>query len=350
MPGNEGLSGRLQWAGLLAVTALAVFLCYLLLRPFVPALTWAWAFAAVGAGWNARIAARTKSPALAALLLTALFAAVVLAPATLAFNQAVREAQPFLGIADDEVALRRWIASFETLPLVGAALKRTGVADVAVTLAPSIGSTLADRAGMVLQLVLTILTLFYFLRDGRRLPDRLRGLLPLSDVEASQLFGRIAETIAATVYGTLALAVAQGVLGGLMFRALGLPAPVLWGVVMGVLSLLPLLGAALIWAPAALALAVTGHAGKALILAAWGSVIAAAVDNFLYRRLIGGLRLHTLPVFFAVLGGIAMFGISGIIIGPVTLAVTMGLLEVWSGRALVASGRVMEKTQASAAP
>jgi predicted PurR-regulated permease PerM len=148
-----------------------------------------------------------------------------------------------------------------------------------------------------------------------------------------KLFTRVGDTVYATVYGTLAVAVVQGTLGGLMFWWLRLPAPLLWGLVMGGLAVIPVLGAFVIWIPAALYLALVGSWGKALILAVWGSVVVGGIDNVMYPILVGNrLKLHTIPAFISIIGGLTVFGPSGLILGPVTLTITILLLEIWRSR------------------
>jgi predicted PurR-regulated permease PerM len=148
-----------------------------------------------------------------------------------------------------------------------------------------------------------------------------------------RLFSRVGDTVHATMYGTLAVAAIQGTLGGLMFWWLGLPAPLLWGLVMGVLAVVPVLGAFVVWIPATLFLALDGSWGKALILAFWGGVVVGGIDNVIYPILVGNrLKLHTIPAFMAIIGGLIVFGPSGLILGPVTLTVTVLLLEIWQHR------------------
>lgn len=133
----------------------------------------------------------------------------------------------------------------------------------------------------------------------------------------------MADTIHATVFGTVTVAAVQGLLGGLIFWWLGLPAPILWGAVMALLAIVPVLGAFVVWLPVAIFLAASGHWGQAVILTLWGTVVAGLIDNLLYPILVGKrLRLHTVPVFLAIVGGLAVFGAAGVILGPVILALT----------------------------
>ena len=141
---------------------------------------------------------------------------------------------------------------------------------------------------------------------------------------------RATEVVGASVYGVLAIAVIQGTLGGLAFWALGVPSAIVWGVVMTFLSMIPMLGAFLVWVPAAIYLALTGHYVKAIFLVVWGTLVIGMIDNFLRPKLVGGrTRLHELLIFFAVLGGLQVFGVLGIVLGPVVLALAMSLIEVF---------------------
>jgi predicted PurR-regulated permease PerM len=122
----------------------------------------------------------------------------------------------------------------------------------------------------------------------------------------------------------------QGGVGGLAFWFLGLPSPVLWTFVMMILSMIPMMGAPFVWVPAAISLAATGHWTKAIILVAWGVLIINPIDNFLRPKLVTErAKLHELFVFFSVIGGIKVFGILGIVLGPLLLAITISLLEIF---------------------
>jgi len=203
------------------------------------------------------------------------------------------------------------------------------------------GGVLASQASMVVggsvwvltQLVLTLLALFYFLRDRHLLLQFMRRLMPFTVEETTELFRRVSQTIYASLYGNLAVKFVQGLLGGLMLWILGLPAPVLCGLTMALFATLPVVGASLVWGPAAIYLAMHGSWIKAIVLCGWGLLVVSLIDNVLYPVLVAGeLRLHTLAVFFAVLGGLIAFGVSGVVLGPVILAVTFGLLELWRTR------------------
>jgi predicted PurR-regulated permease PerM len=175
--------------------------------------------------------------------------------------------------------------------------------------------------------------LFYLLRDRSAVLESLRAVSPLSKEDMNQLLGEIHETVRTTVYGTFAVAAVQGVLGGLMFWWLGLAEPLLWGVVMGLLGVVPVLGAFVIWIPAAIFLALEGSGWKAMLLVIWGTIVVGGIDNLLYPMIVGQrLKLHSILALVSILGGLIVLGPSGLILGPVTFTVTRVLLEIWGRR------------------
>jgi predicted PurR-regulated permease PerM len=144
------------------------------------------------------------------------------------------------------------------------------------------------------------------------------------------MFGQLAKTIRATVNGSLFVGLIQAILAGIMYALLGVPAAVIWAAVTFLAALIPMFGTMLVWAPVALYLALTGSLVKALILIAWSALVVGTIDNLLYPFLVGDqMQVHTVPTFFSILGGISVFGGAGLILGPLTLAITLGLLDVW---------------------
>jgi predicted PurR-regulated permease PerM len=171
-----------------------------------------------------------------------------------------------------------------------------------------------------------VLVLFYFVRDGDDIVQSVRTLSPFPQADTDSLFARIGDGITVLFYGEILMACIQGALGGLIFWMLHLPAPAFWALMMALLSIVPALGAPIVW----VAMAVV----CALVLVGWGVLIIHPVDNLLGPVLIGTkLKLHTLLIFFSVLGGLAAFGASGLVIGPVTVIVAVTLLELRQGKA-----------------
>ena len=184
-----------------------------------------------------------------------------------------------------------------------------------------------DMLTFAILFVLVLYLLFYFVRDWERILDAVVRALPLGDARERRLFDRFAQVSRATIKGTLVVAAAQGSIGGLLFLLLGIEAAVFWGVVMAVFSLLPAIGAALIWVPASILLIATGSIWKGIILIAGGIFLIGLADNFLRPILVGhATKLPDYLVLLSTLGGLAAFGIAGLVIGPLVAAL---FLVVW---------------------
>jgi predicted PurR-regulated permease PerM len=201
--------------------------------------------------------------------------------------------------------------------------------------AVQVSQFVASKALEIGQNVLWVSTLFFvmlyilyfFLRDGDRLVDAVIRALPLGDRRERRLLAKFAEVSRATIKGTLIVGVVQGALGGLLFWILGIPAPVFWGAIMTVLAVLPVVGTALVWAPAAIILLARGEIVKGVVLLAAGILVIGLVDNVLRPVLVGrDTQMPDYLVLLATLGGLGMFGMSGFVIGPVIAAF---FLVVW---------------------
>jgi len=174
---------------------------------------------------------------------------------------------------------------------------------------------------------LMLYLLFFFLRDGERIIAALIGVLPLGDDRERRLLRKFAQVAQATIKGTLVVGIVQGTLGGTIFWLLGIGGAVLWGVVMTVLSFLPAVGAAVVWAPAAIVLIVSGSTLKGIALLVFGTLIIGLADNVLRPILVGrDTKMPDYLVLLATLGGLTLFGVSGFVIGPIIAAL---FLTVW---------------------
>lgn len=182
----------------------------------------------------------------------------------------------------------------------------------------------------VVGITLMLYLLFFFLRDGHRVIDRMVRILPLGDARERHLFERFAEVVRATIKGTFVIAAVQGAIGGIAFAALGIRGAVLWGVMMAITSLLPVIGPALIWAPAAIMLMTTGRPVAGAVLVAVGVLVVGLVDNLLRPVLVGrDTRMPDYLVLLATLGGLGLFGITGLVIGPLIAALFITLWEMF---------------------
>ncbi|MGZ5157664.1 MAG: AI-2E family transporter [Caldimonas sp.] len=178
-----------------------------------------------------------------------------------------------------------------------------------------------DSFSFLLSFGVMLYLLFFLLRDGAALAARVEKALPLADTDVQSLVATFVTVVRATVKGGAVMAATQGVLGGSMLALLDIPGPLLWGVVFGLLSMLPAVGAGLLWAPIAVYFFVTGAIWKALLLTVFGSVVLTLVDNLLRPLLVGkDAHMPGYLVLVSTLGGVAAFGINGVVIGPVVAA------------------------------
>jgi len=324
---------------LMMVTLSGIYVCYLLAAPFFPAFAWALALAVLFTPLHRWLESRVKSPNLAATICVLVAALVVVVPAIFVGERIISEAYRGTATINTMIDSGEWRRIFEAHPLlapVGRWIERQFDLPEIVNSATSwLTSTAASFVqGSVLQLiglVLTFYIFFYFLRDRRALLDSIRSLSPLSEMDMNRIFVGVTDTVHATLYGTFAVAVVQGALGGLMFWWLDLPTPLLWGIVMALLAVVPVLGAFIIWIPAAIFMVLEGSGGKALLLTIWGTVVVGGIDNLLYPMLVGKrLKMHTVLAFVSLVGGLIVFGPSGLILGPIIFTVTRILLEIWS--------------------
>ncbi|MBU1438155.1 MAG: AI-2E family transporter [Gammaproteobacteria bacterium] len=187
-----------------------------------------------------------------------------------------------------------------------------------------------NAAGLFLNIGLMLYLAFFLLRDGSKLVELFILALPLGDERERMLFAKFAEVTRATVKGNLVVAVVQGLLGGIILWVLDVPAPILWGVVMAFLSLLPAIGAALVWFPVALYLYSTGQWWQATVLIAYGALVIGLADNILRPVLVGrDTKLPDYMVLFSTLGGITLLGINGFVIGPLIAALFLAFWQIF---------------------
>ncbi|HVW86065.1 MAG TPA: AI-2E family transporter [Bryobacteraceae bacterium] len=339
-PPETRLFSVFRAVSLAALTALAMYLCWRMTAPFLNAFTWAFALTVASAPLRGYFFARMpRVPA--TLLIMTIVILVVAVPVALVSRQLFQEslrAQQFLqrsiGNGDWRAALagHHWIAALWTWADQQLDLSQIGQ-QLAAAMARLVAPAVARSVGVISQAGVALLAFFFFLRDQDHALAGIRRLLPLSAPEIDYLFSRVSSAVRATIYGRVFVGIVQGFLGGVMFAFIGLPAPIFWGAVMAFLSILPVLGAFVVWVPAALFLLAQGHWIRVVILSIWCVVVVHQADNVLYPALVGArLGLHALVLFIAFVGGLMVFGPTGLILGPCIVAVGMGLAEIWQAR------------------
>lgn len=327
----------LTTAVLLAFTALSILVCIVVVAPFIPAITWALAVAIVAYPLHSWIRSRIQRPDLAAAICVALLTLGLLIPIVFVAQEIGGQITGGIQYAQEMTKSGELQSQLERNPnaavVLGWIRKHVDVdkelRQFGEGMQQRITGWVKGTVWTLIQLLLTIFLLFYLFRDRDKALHTLRSMLPLSDQEADEVLERVRTMIQATMYGTVGIAFIQGLLGGLMFWILGLPGPLLWGAAMTVLAVIPTLGTFVVWTPAVAVLAAQGSYVKAGILTAWGLVVVSSIDNLLYPMLVGKeTRLHTVPVFLALIGGLLVFGAPGLVLGPLALALTLALLDV----------------------
>ncbi len=322
----------------LGITIAGVFLCYLMTVPFLASLAWALALAVLFMPVHKRILRKLKKKNISAMLTSALAIFVVVIPVILIVIRVVMEVDKGTALIINRVESGEWQSNLEKMDFVGKAVYwlethlniHQAINNLTSWLTAQVTLFLRSSFVQIIVIVLTFYLLFYFLRDRNEILRTIRRFSPLCGRETNGLFKVIINTIRATVFGTLAVSAVKGFLAGFMFWILGLPAPLLWGTIMGILSIIPLLGAYIIWVPAALYLALDGYWIQASVLVIWGILVVGTVNNILYPVLVSKkLKLHTIVAFISLAGGILVYGASGIILGPLTLTVSAFLLHLW---------------------
>lgn len=330
---------------LVALTAASLYLCYLLFRPYAGPILFALVVAIVFHPlhrFSQRIIRNRSGAALVSTLAAVILTAVPL------FYLAVAVSHELSGIYKEMTArsaagggpvvyalqwLQRaamWLSQHFPVPAID--VREILMRRMEQTSASLLGAT-AGLLGNILSFtanaVIACFVLFFLFRDGETLLDRLSLTLPLGRERFDQLKRSISATVVANFYGGVAVSAAQGTLTAVAFWAVGIGSPVLWGLVTAVFSFVPLVGSAAVWVPASLILLFTGHVVKGIILLALGAGVIGLADNFLRPWIVSEtVHLHTVYVFFALLGGVQVFGVMGLFLGPVILSITVALVTM----------------------
>jgi predicted PurR-regulated permease PerM len=330
--------GKLYALGV--VSLLVVYLAFQLVYPFIPAIVWAVTVAVITHRLSCWVGAHVKSRDRKAAVCTGVVALVILLPIVgigYVGAQQIGKALHELLNGNFAAQVDTMVADYPQLRQAWESVKK----EVSVENAPQLVNRLQPGAVsavsvpiyIAVQLLLTLFILYFLYRDEDEAKDGLRSVMPLSEHETDRLLKRVDDTIHATIFGTAVVALVQGAMGGIMFALMGIPGAVLWGVMMGLFAMVPYLGAFVVWGPMAAFLAMQGEWGKAAILTGYGALAIGLIDNLLYPYLVGQrLRQHTVIAFFAILGGVNVFGATGLVLGPVIFSVAFFLFDLWRKR------------------
>jgi predicted PurR-regulated permease PerM len=328
------------------LTLFVLFVCALLLYPFLTAIVIAIVLGVVTQRPHEWLASKVRNrTASSALMLLAVIMSVIVPGFFLAeeFGRQLISLAASLQQESTQSKIADFLSSHPGL-IVQVQNMTTGVDlnNAARTAALFVGGKLAQLLGhsilTITQIVIMLVLLFFLYRDSDQAMTFARTLIPLDERETDDLLRRCTDTIYATVLGRFVVAGVQGTLSGLAYWLLGVPGALLWAVLTLVMAMIPAFGAVIIWAPIAVYLGLTGHWGKAALLAAWGGGVVSLIDNILYPVVVGThLRQHTAAILLSILGGVALFGLTGIILGPLSFTIAGALLQFWQQRAVESS-------------
>ena len=336
---NSTVRERIDRVAAYAIGAVFVYLVYQLFRPFLVALTWAVALAICFDPMHQRLERRT-GPSAGAALATVLVALAIIIPVLSAAAAFVAEVSALVnngpgGALQMPAYAQQWVHTMLRLVPSGDAINPGDVlADwtkrAAGFLSEQAAGALQDTVRLVVNVSITLFALFFFFRDGPTLMAGVRRIIPLDEDVRERLIRQTGSIVRSSVTSGVLVAVAQGILCGVAFWTVGFRAPLFWGLVTMVACVLPF-GGWVVWAPAAVWLAVTGHLGRGLLLAALGTAIVSFADNVLRPLLMSEqTEMNALLLLVSLLGGAAAFGSVGLVAGPVLMAAAIALFDVFT--------------------
>jgi len=325
-----------------AVVVLTAWLAYLVVRPFLQPLVWAAIFAIMLYPLHVWLTKRLR-PNRAALATTVFAALVMIGPVTtllsLLVGQATEAATAFRQTDWAAVTPDRLLELWQTirarsplaLPEDPAQLVSQALQRFAAFLVPRAGAVLQNVASTLFGIAVMLFALFFFLRDGASYTGTIFSLLPFTEKRRDRLVRSTRDLVVASLGSGLAVAAVQGFIGGVAFWLLGIDSPLLWGTVMAFCSLVPVVGAAIVWLPVAVWLLLSGDVVRGVILVAVGVGGIGMADNILRPLLLSGRSSGSgLVVFLGLLGGVVAFGFVGLILGPMVLMAASALLDAFA--------------------
>ena len=339
-PGSRNRD-RVQTVSFYAALALLTYLVWVVASPFILPLCASAVLVIFFYPWHQRLEPRF-SRGTAALISTVIATLLLIVPIVLVVTAFVREAAAATGSVQDALAAARierlggaWLWLQQRVPPLAAVQLSDVLADAGRTVAgfaaSAAGDALRNFGVFLFDIVVMVFAMFFLFRDAPAVMALVRRVLPFEEGPRETVITQARDLVRASVVSSIAVASAQGAAGGLLFWAVGLTAPIFWGVVMAFFALLPV-GAWIVWLPAALWLLVTGQTLRGIVLLGVGAGVVSLIDNVLRPALLAGrAQMNGLLVLISLLGGIGAFGLIGIVIGPVVVATMTSLLSVYTG-------------------
>lgn len=336
---------RFYLTALLALTAGLGYLSFLIFKPFLYPLVWALVLSIVFYPLYVVILRGVRVRAVASLIAVTVIVLTIIGPVSYFSLLLAAEARHFFESLDSGAvdALQNLMHNPRVKEITDRVASLFGVSEAeidktVVERVSKFGKDLFGKvpygvggvlSGIVDFLFMTI-TVFFFFRDGPEFLQKIHYYLPFSESQKERLDRQVRDIIISTIYGGVVVALAQGVVGGIAFSLLDIRSPILWGFAISVATFIPLLGSFAVWGPMTAYLYITGHVAKAVILAAVGIFGISVIDYILRPIIIGNrTKMPILIIFFSVLGGLKLFGLIGLILGPLVLALFVSVVEIF---------------------
>jgi len=335
-----------QFILLMFITGLLLYLCWQMVAPFITIILWSAILVIIFHPLYKKLLAKTKNHTLSAIITITVSMLTFIIPIMLISAAAINELAGFAATTINDVQqllndpqnsrfayIYNYINGFVNLEqAIKAEDIKAFAARVSEILLSASWYLIEGVFSTLIGILFAIFAMFYLFRDGEKIVAELPNILPMENTQAKELIRETSELINATIRGSLFVAVLQGTLAGVIFWLLGIPSYILLGVIAMIFSLIPTGGTAFVTVPVIIVLLATGDYWKAAILAVYAAVIIGMIDNFLLPKLIKQrAKMNELFIFFSVLGGLQLFGILGIFMGPIILAIALGLLTVFKG-------------------
>ena len=340
MTTSDTSAGRLGVALFYGILLLLAWLVYLIFRPLLAPLAWACILVVVFHPLQERLEQRLGRQ-WAAALNTLLITLILVVPSILLASAFIRQglneassAQRVLSGGNYGWATKGWVWVQQRVPSLGNTDLPTLVHEQGEKIVDAVGLELGTLLRNVINfffdLLVMLLAVFYILRDTGGLMSTLRGLLPFTQPQKERMILEADELVHASVIFTLLSAGVHGLVGGVAFAVAGIPEPIFWGVCMAFFSIIPVVGSSIIWAPAILVLMARGHYGMAILVLVTCAGTAGLFEYIVRPWLISGrAQLSALVVFISVLGGLAVFGLLGVVLGPIIVATATSVLDIY---------------------
>ncbi|MDO9231054.1 MAG: AI-2E family transporter [bacterium] len=342
------MKNNLNSTFLLILIVLAGICVYLVFKPFLVALFLAFVISQLFKKWYEKINQKFGNrPSLASLALCLILFFILVIPFLLTTSLVASEtANLYQSIQKTDWQMR--LKSFSEKPIIKSAgldLSVFNFQDNGADNSPQVNDSLKKVSGFIFSAIkktyqgvthfifmtfVVFFSLYYLFKDGDAIIKKIMTLSPLKNSEESQLLKNFASVSKATLKGSLVIAIIQGFLLTIVFLITGVPSPVIWGVITTIASLIPLFGAGLVWLPASIIMFFMGNIWQGIVIIIFGALVVSTIDNFLRPMLVGKeTSLHPILVFLSTVGGIALFGLVGVLLGPVIIVLLISLLDIY---------------------